>query len=142
MQPVPVNYLGVLLAAVASMVLGFVWYGPLLGKPWMKEMGMTDKDMKEAQKKMMGPMYLLSFVGSLVMAFVLAHSTVFAGSYMKVSGASAGLQAGFWSWLGFVAPVQMTDVLFGGKSWKLYQINTGYQLASLLLMGLVLGWMM
>lgn len=136
---VPVNYWAILLAAVASMGVGFLWYSPLLfAKPWMKEMGLTEKSLQAKQKEM-GSLYFLSFIGSLVMAYVLAHSYVFAGEYMGVEGTQAALTTAFWSWLGFVAPVQMTEVLFGGKSWKLYYLNTGYQLASLLVMGLVLG---
>ncbi|MBI3341870.1 DUF1761 domain-containing protein, partial [Candidatus Curtissbacteria bacterium] len=34
-----INYMAVVAAAVVNMVLGFLWYGPLFGKPWMKMMG-------------------------------------------------------------------------------------------------------
>lgn len=141
---VPVNYLAVILAAVASMIVGFVWYGPLLfSKIWMKEMGLTAKDM-EMNKDKSNKMYMMSMVGSLVMAFVLSHVMVFSMSYFKgaYSSVETGLMSAFWMWFGFVAPVQMTDVLFGGRSMKLWKINTGYQLTSLLAMGLVLGTMM
>ncbi len=139
---VTVNYVTVLIAAVVSMVVGFVWYSPVLfAKPWMKEMGYTASSMKNMQKKM-APMYALSFVASLLMAYVLYHSAVMGGYFLGTSGLTVGLQAAFWSWLGFIMPVQLTDVLFGGKSWKLFFINTGYQLASILAMGFVLGMMM
>jgi hypothetical protein len=135
---VPVNYVAVVIAAVANMVLGFLWYGPLFGKQWMKLSGFTKADMDEAKKKGMGKSYGLMALGSLVMAFVLAHSLVFAASYMHVSGLSAGLQSGFWSWLGFVAPVTLGTVLWDGKPWKLYILTNGYYLVSLLLMGVIL----
>lgn len=35
MQAVPINYVAVVLAAVANMILGFVWFGPLFGKLWI-----------------------------------------------------------------------------------------------------------
>ncbi|MDO8488446.1 MAG: DUF1761 family protein [bacterium] len=38
---VPVNYLAILAAAVLSMVLGFLWFGPLFGQTWMKLMGLA-----------------------------------------------------------------------------------------------------
>jgi len=44
--PVEINYLAVLVAAIASMALGFLWYGPLFGNQWKKLMGFTDKSMK------------------------------------------------------------------------------------------------
>ena len=46
-----VNYLAVLVSAIAMIVLGFIWYGPLFGKIWTKEMGWTKADMEEAKKK-------------------------------------------------------------------------------------------
>ncbi len=135
---VPINYLAVVLAAVANMVLGFVWYGPLFGKQWMAWSGFTKADMDSAKKKGMGKSYGLMALGSLVMAYVLAHSLVFAASYLKVNGIPAGLMAGFWSWLGFVAPVTLGTVLWDGKPWKLWILNNAYYLVALLLMGSIL----
>ena len=43
-----VNYLAVIAATVSAMVLGSLWYGPILGKQWMKETKMTDEDIKAA----------------------------------------------------------------------------------------------
>ena len=135
---VPVNYLAVLGAAVLSMTLGYLWYGPLFGKQWMKLMGWTKEGMKGMKNSEMSKMYGLQFVGSLVMAFVLAHALIFASSYLHVSGVSAGLQTGFWNWLGFVAPVTMVGVLWEGKSWKLWFLNNSYYLVSLCAMGVLL----
>lgn len=139
---VPVNYLAVLLAGVASMAVGFAWYHPMFfGKAWMKEMGYTEKSLKAEQNKM-GALYGLSLLGALIMAYVLSHVMVFSMNYFHYAPVSTGLSSAFWMWLGFVAPVQMTDVIFGRKNWKLYKLNTGYQLTSLLVMGWVLGSMM
>jgi hypothetical protein len=41
-------------------------------------------------------------------------------------------------WIGLIAPVQFSDVVFGRKPMNLYLINTGYQLVSILIMGLIL----
>lgn len=138
---VEVNWLTVLIAAVVSMGIGFFWYSPMLfGKPWMKLMGLSKSDMKGAQKQM-GMMYGLSFVATLITAFVLTHSIAQALPFYGMGKLVTGLMSGFWAWAGFIAPVQMTDVIFGGKKWSLFAINTGYQLASVLAMGLVLGLM-
>ncbi len=140
LSAVPINYLAVLGAAVAAMVIGFLWYGPLFGKAWSKLMGwgdMTPEKMKEMQKKAM-PGYFVSFIGSLVMAYVLAHALVFASTYLNASGTSAGLMAGFWNWLGFIVPVTLGTMLWEGKSWKLWLINASYYLVLLLAMGAIL----
>lgn len=129
-----VNLGVVLVAALATMALGFLWYSPVLfGKPWMALMGKTDADMPEMKKKATKA-YALSFIGALVMAYVLAHFV----DYVGATTVSDGLQLGFWIWLGFAATIGYTDVLFGGKPFKLFLINTGYQLVELLLMGVIL----
>ena len=138
---IPVNYLAVLVAGVASMAVGFLWYGKMLfGKPWMKLMGYTKEPTKEEKKKM-GKTYMISFVFTLFTAYVLTHVMTFSQSFYGYTPVMTGLSSGFWMWFGFVMPVQATDVLFGGKKWKLFGINTGYQLASLLVVGVVLGMM-
>ncbi len=134
---VPVNYLAIFIAAVGSMVIGYLWYGPLFGKMWMKEMGISKEKMTKAMKKNMAT-YGLMFVGSLVMALVLARATVFASAYLRVNGLSAGLMSGFWNWLGFVAPVTLGSLLWEGKSIKLWILNNGYYLVTLLVMGAII----
>lgn len=136
---VQVNYLAVFLAAVAYMVVGFLWYSYLLfAKPWMKLMGYTKESMAKDQKKM-GPWYALSFVVAMVTAYMLSHVMTLSEHFFGYPRLTTGLTTAFFMWLGFVAPVQLTDVIFGGRKFKLFAINTGYQLAALLAMGLVIG---
>ena len=69
-----VNLWSVLVAAIATMVVGFLWYSPLLfARPWMVAMGYDpdDKARMEAMQKSAGKSYAISFVASLVSAFVL-----------------------------------------------------------------------
>jgi hypothetical protein len=137
MTPV-INYPAVLAAAVSSIVLGFLWYGPFFGKPWMKIVGLTKESMNQAKAKGMTTTYLIMTLGSLLMAFVLAHDLEFASVYTQTTGISAGLMAAFWNWLGFIAPVLVGDQLWGGKPWKLFLINGGYYLTSMCIMGTLL----
>jgi len=135
---IEVNYLAIILAGVASMAVGFLWYGPMLfGKQWVKLMGYTDESMGKAKKEM-GKTYTMSFVFTLIMAYVLSHVMGLSQSFYSYSPISTGLMSAFWMWLGFAMPVQATDALFGGKRKKLVAINTGYQLVSLLAMGIVI----
>jgi hypothetical protein len=138
MSEVPINYLAVIISAIASMIIGALWYGPIFGKQWIALQGWSPQEMEANKAKGMTKSYILMFVGSLVMAYVLSHSLVFAADYLGVYGASAGLMAGFWSWLGFIAPVTLSVVLWDGKPWKLWFLNNGYQLFNLLAMGMIL----
>ena len=136
---VPVNYFALLAAIVANMVLGFLWYGPLFGKTWMRLSGMNPESAKPAG---MGKTYALMTLGTIIMTFVLLHSLVFASTYTHTTGISAGLMVGFWSWLGFIAPVTLGSVLWEQKSWKLWVLNNAYYLVVLMIMGIILAvWM-
>ena len=138
MSVVPINVFAILAGGVVNMVIGFLWYSPaLFGKAWMKLSGISMKDM-EGAKKEMPKLYGTSFVLSLVTAFVLQHASVFAGAYLGTTGVALGLMTGFFNWLGFVMPVQATNWLFAKQPFKLFVLHTGYQLAALLAMGVVL----
>src|SRR5947209_2604489 len=132
-----INLLAVLVAAVSTMVVGFLWYSPLLfAKPWMREMGYDSNDQAKIKemRKSAGRAYLGSFLASLVSAFVLALFF----NWLGVIDVRFGLCVAFHVWLGFVATVQLTGVLFMKQSWKLFAMNTGYQLVCYLVMGAIL----
>jgi uncharacterized protein DUF1761 len=131
------NLLAILVAAVSTMVVGFLWYSPILfAKPWMREMGYDPDDKAKVQEmqKSAGPAYLGSFIASLVSAFILALFF----HWLHVQNLELGLLVAFHVWIGFVATVQLTGVLFMKQSMKLFAINTGYQLACYLAMGAIL----
>ena len=131
-----INYVVVFVAAIVSMVIGSIWYGPLFGKVFMREMcmdKMTPEQMAEA-KKGMWKSYVLQFVASLVMFYVLAR-------FMGMLGAlsvNAGLMVAFWVWIGFVVPVQLGQALWGGKM-KIFWLSAGNMLVTLLAVGAIFG---
>ena len=127
-----INYWAVLVAALAAMVLGFLWYGPLFGKVWMNLMNFKKEDMKKT--KNMGLRYFGMVVSTLVMAYVLSHFVDYAGA----NSVSTGLILGFWIWLGFFATKSLGMVLWENKSFKLYVLITAYDLVSFLIMSVIL----
>lgn len=136
---VPINLVAVLVAAIVAFVLGSIWYGPLFGKPWMRLMGIQKPDvMTPEMKSKMISSYVIMFVTTLVMAYVLAGAIIFASAYLNISGLDMGIIAGVMNWLGFVMPVSLSVVLWEQKPWKLWFIQSGYYLVSLVLMGIVL----
>lgn len=132
------NLLGLLVCAVASMILGFVWFGPLFGKQWMKVIGATPPKSAEAAKKMqqaMVPTYIIAFLLAGLEAFVL--SGLIAPGFQV-----SALQTSFWIWLGFVVPT-----VAGGSMWnndspqisiQRFLILSGYYLALLSLFSFIL----
>jgi hypothetical protein len=140
MQAVDINYWAVLVCGVASMILGSLWYGPFFGKIWQRLMGWENVDPAKKAEMMKGmtKSYVFAFVGALIMAFVLDHAIIFAQNYMNVSFMQAGLFTGFMSWLGFIAPVTLSSILWEGKSWTLWTLTNAYYLVQLLIFALIL----
>lgn len=140
-----VNFWSVLVAAIANMALGFMWYGPLFGKQWTGMMGWTKEQMDIGAAKMQKEgwkTYLPAFIASVAMAWVLGYVIIFASNYFLITGMSMGLMMGFWMWVGFVVPVTLSTVLWEGKSWSLWLLNSGYYLCALVMMGVILSvWM-
>lgn len=135
--PVSVNYTAVVVAAVAHMAIGAAWYSPMLfAKQWMGAVGKTKESM-EIGKKKMGKYYGATALLALLTSYVLAHFVVYTGS----TTIADGLQTGFWIWLGFVATVGLVQTIFAGRPLKLFYIDGGYHLVSLMVMGAILASM-
>jgi len=133
-----VNVWAVLVSAIATMVLGFLWYSPaLFANPWMRLMGFdpNDKAKIAEMQKSAGPSYFMSLIASILAAFVLGKLIAVAGFSTAVDGLKIGLVV----WLGFVTTVQFTNALFSRQPFKLYMINTGYQFVCYAVMGAILG---
>lgn len=135
-----VNYLAILVCGVMSLVLGSVWYSPLMfGKKWMKYAGFTEADAKNCKKSEMARMYICTFVAALITAYVMNYFLFLIGSDTAVAGAEVGVLA----WFGFVATGAFSSVLFEKTKFGHYLINIGYTLVQFVIMGMILaGWHM
>ncbi len=136
----PLNWLAVIAAAAAHIVIGFVWYGPLWGGAWMKEMGMA-ADFKPAPALLKRSM-LLMIAGATMTAVVLA-CVIELGRPAAPDASDApdvvyGVVAALGAWIGFYVPLLLGGVAWENRSWKLFGINAGYHLTALLAAGVIL----
>lgn len=130
------NYLVVIAAAVASIVIGSIWYGPLFGRKFQQAAGM-DKWSPERQaeeKKKMGKLYAMQIIASLVMFYVLSIFVQKTGDHSVGSSIHTALLA----WIGFVVPVQLGSAIWGG-SMTLFYLGAGNMLLTLLAAGAIVG---
>lgn len=125
------NWLAVIVSAVINMVVGALWFGPLFGKRWMKELGFTRQDIESGP---MWPPYTIATLNSLFMAFVLANVIAWAG----VTGIGGGLLLGLVMWVGFTGFTFAVNHAFEGRTFQLWAINSGQWLACLLVTGAIL----
>jgi hypothetical protein len=126
-----INIWAVLAAGVSSMVLGGLWYSPVLfGKAWSAASGVTEAQQKSANMaKTMGMAWLLAVIGAAVFAMFLGPRPAF--GFATAAGLAAGL-----CW---VAGSFGINYLFEQKSMRLFLINGGYHTLQYTLIGAVLG---
>jgi hypothetical protein len=130
-----INLWGVAVSAVAAMVIGTVWYGPLFGRQYMRAIGadkMSTAEL-EAGKKSMWKSYLGQLVASLVTFSVLSTQI----SYNGLS-ASTGMVYAFFIWLGFILPLKYSETLWGGNKTMAW-LMAGNQLVTLVVAGAIIG---
>lgn len=127
----PMNVWAVLACAVASMVLGGLWYSPVLfGNAWMRAAGITDEKARSANLGMvMGGAFVLSLIGAAVFALFLGPEPAL--GFAIGAGSSAGL-----CW---VAGSFGINYLFEQRPLRLFFINAGYHTLQYTLIGLILG---
>jgi hypothetical protein len=132
-----INYWAVLLSAIAAMVIGSIWWGPLFGKMWMEANHFNDMsaEQKEKMKKSMNLSYFQQFVLSLITGWVLAHILAELGYH----GIGRGMGTAAILWLGFVFPLQYGETLWSGKKMKVVAASLGASLLTMLVAGLIIG---
>jgi hypothetical protein len=136
---VHLSVLGIVLAAVSAMVIGTLWYSSaLFGKPWMKIIGLSEKEMKKRVGSAMVGLIVVSFVTAIVMSYFIAYTHSFVGGSWLKAGAITSLLA----WLGFASTTIFAHGLFEPRDKKVLYINTGNRLVTLFVMGLILGALM
>lgn len=135
---VQINYLAVFVAMLSSMVVGSIWYArSVFGNLWIK---LAKIDMKKDGGSVAKPIITTMMV-SLITAYVLAHVTYLSYQFFGGSFLSAAVSTAFWMWLGFTASRFITHDAFEGRPTTLTVLNIGNELATLMLMGLVIGLM-
>lgn len=129
------NYLAIVVGVVFNMVLGALWYSPLLlGKPWMAATGITVETIQEAGKGEQYKGYAIAVVVSIVLVVVLALLTQSLGIDEPLDGLVLGLVAG----IGLVAASQAPNYSFEGRSVRLFLINLGYSVVGFAVIGVLL----
>ena len=137
-----INVIAVLVATVASFIIGMAWYAKLFVKPWAKEMG-YDLNMRPSGK-IMARNIALSVIGNFlfawVFAFYLAGWRLLPGGPGEFGTIAFALNSALSAWIGFFLPINLSRVVWEKHSWKLFFINSGYNLASVGVVALILAY--
>ena len=127
-----INWFAVLVAALVSFIIGWLWYGPLFGKKWMELNGFAKENIRDGGLSM--PVILIvNYVATSLAALAIA---MFIGAEADIAfGIFAGIMiAVFW-----IGTSRLNDVLYEKKPMGLFWINVGYYLVIYSIMGAILG---
>lgn len=160
----PINLLAVLVAALSSFGVGFIWYNPkVFGTIWMEESGMTDEKAKKANMaKIFGLTFVYAFMLAFMMSTIVIHQmgalSLIGGPDMIATAKPSyaafiadygdafrtykhGALHGFISGIFIALPIIAINGLFDQKSWKLMAIQAGYWTVIMTIMGAIIcGW--
>jgi hypothetical protein len=136
-----IDYLAILVAAVAGWLIGAVWY-MALSKPWVAAHGWTTEAFKrraEANKRTPAGWlpFVLAFLAELVMAWVLAGLVGHLGPGQVTVW--NGIVSAVFVWLGFVITTVAVNNMFAMRKPMLTLIDAGHWLVVLVAMGAVIG---
>ena len=133
MKELKINYLAVLVAIILQFALGFLWYGPLFGEPWMEMVGL---DMATVDANPPGAgIWITNVVAAALAMYVLAWLFV----KLKVESLLRGIWIGFVIGFSFVLMSGMVSGMFADDPYWLNWITTGNTTVGLMLGGAVLG---
>jgi hypothetical protein len=141
-QQLHINITAVFVAVAANFIFGFLWYTPLFGKAWAKEMGF-DTGVKPPAGVLIKGMSIM-VIGNFLLAYVFAHNIAawaFVPDVKDISRTASAMQAAIFTWLGFYVPGDLSRIAWESKSWKLFFINTGYHLIMLIIAAMILTYM-
>jgi Protein of unknown function (DUF1761) len=129
-----INYLAVLVAAIAHFLVGGLWYGLIFGNKFIELIGWSPEKLREVESQNATKEMVLAFLLGTLLVLVMAHFM----HYTKARTAFDGIQTALLLWLGFVATTQFATVMFEERNLGLYLLNIGYQLVGCLIAGVIL----
>jgi hypothetical protein len=129
-----INLIAVLIATIASMTIGFVWYNPkAFGSAWMKCIGMTEADKnKEDMQKSVG----IGFIATVI-------SMTFIALILEIVGTSTITEAATVAvvlWAATALPGALHGVAWEKHTMHLVYINTGNALVTYIVGAVILQW--
>ncbi|MDQ0633136.1 hypothetical protein QFZ40_001045 [Arthrobacter pascens] len=131
-----INWLAVLLAFIANMAIGFLWYMPaVLGKRWMAAIGKTEEDLKKigGGAGIWLPMMLTAALTSILLAVLI--------SKLGLDNALAGGWFALVLALVFRAGGHVIHNGFAGRPAAVTLIDSGHDVVAMTAAGVIIGAM-
>jgi len=122
-----INLFAVLVAGIVHTVIGLIWFmSKFFGSAWVE---LTGKEMKPASQWIAA-----GLIGHQVMSFVLAMIVTLA----NVTNVVGGIMVGILVCIGFMATLEIGELIWEKIPFKLFMIRVGNQLLGLGIAGGIL----
>jgi hypothetical protein len=122
-----INLAAVLVAGIAHMATGLIWFMPgFFGRQWME---LTKRDFKPASRWIAA-----GIIGHQVIALVLAVVICLANATTVIEGVVVGIMI----WIGFVVTLEIGELIWEKIPFRLFMIRIGNHLVALSIAGAIL----
>lgn len=138
MEGFNINWLALIVAAIVPLAVGALWYGPLFGKVWQEEVGITDEQLMQGN---MVKIFGLSLVFAFILAFTLWAQVMVGGGPGEAHGLEPFLTFKHGAFHGvllgiiFLLPIIGTIALYERKTLRYVLLTIGYWCISMAIMG-------
>lgn len=131
---VQTHLLGIVLAILATYVVGFLWHGPLFGKQWMAMNGLKEPKKEDMKFSMMLPGLSANFVMVFVQAAVMGR----AFQILEMPSIAYAFIIAFILWFPFTALTIVNTYAWVGKPVKLMVLDAAHYFVSLCVVAAIL----
>jgi hypothetical protein len=132
------DILAIVLAALATFIIGFLFHGPFFGKLWMRLADIHPTGNEKFSD--MVPQMFWNLVVNLITAAVLSMLfwLIFSSPLMGDKTWYKGAILAAWVWLGFIVTSSSIEVIWMKRSWKLWLFECVASLVAFVAMGVIL----
>lgn len=132
------NFVGILIAVVFSIMSGAIWFGPKTFYPiWMKARGISSGQLTSQQNKpkvLFGGTIIGVLIQTITLGVVINTIQHQESDFSILNGAGVGLLLG----VGIAAFASLSHRLFGGESFKVWIIETANDAINLAIAGAII----
>lgn len=125
-----VNPIGIIIGAIAYILLGIIFYSPLvLGRFWPDLIS----HMQKKAESVPIAVYSAAFISAALIAYAI-------GCFLNIAHAktmTSGILIGLLIWAGFILPTIFFPVLFGKKPIGMFWLDVIYYLVAYITLGII-----
>ncbi len=134
-----VNYLSILVAAVAAWIFGGIYYSAL-GRQWMAAQGKTLEQCKAEQAGKSAAAKTAPFIIVFVSEFIIAWMIYGILFHLNMYTLRGGIISALFCWFGFVLTTMATNNAFQSRRVMLTVIDGIAWLGAFVIIGAIVGW--